>query len=210
MKLFAGREDAGDRLGSAVVSHLEGEPPGVVLGLARGGVPVAVRVARALEWPVFPYIVRKLGVPNHPELAFGAVAGGGATILNTDIIERLRISDTVIREVIEEQLEELERRTRRYRGDRPAPSVEGATAVIVDDGAATGASVRVAVSSLRLADPGRIVVALPVASTDAVRLLRAEVDDVVAIATPDPFVAVGAWYERFDQVTDEEVIALLT
>jgi predicted phosphoribosyltransferase len=180
-----------------------------VLALPRGGVPVAYEVARALHAPLDVFLVRKLGVPGHEELAMGAVATGGVRVLNEQVVRGLGIPDSVIDAVASWELEELRRRERLYRGDRRPPDVRGKTVILVDDGLATGSTMLAAVEALRQQQPARIVVAVPIAAPDTCELLRAEVDDVVCAVTPEPFYAVGLWYRDFSQTSDEEVRELL-
>ena len=180
-----------------------------MLGLPRGGVPVASEVARALEAPLDVFLVRKLGVPGHEELAMGAIATGGLRVLNHDVVRHLRIPEDVVEAVTTRELQELARRERSYRGDRPPPDVHGRTVVLVDDGLATGSSMRAAAMAVRQQEPRRIVVAVPVAAPSTCEDLKAEVDDVVCALTPDPFYAVGLWYGDFSQVSEDEVRRLL-
>ena len=184
-------------------------PDVIVLALPRGGVPVGYEVARRLRAPLDVFLVRKLGVPGHEELAMGAVATGGVRVLNEQVMRGLRIPDSVIDAVAAVELEELRRRERLYRGDRPPPDVRGKTVILADDGLATGSTMLAAVKALRQQQPARIVVAVPVAAPDTCELLRAEVEDVVCTETPEPFYAVGLWYRDFSQTTDEEVRELL-
>jgi predicted phosphoribosyltransferase len=205
---FADRADAGRRLAAALPEY-RGRADVLVLALPRGGVPVAFELAHALEAPLDVFIVRKLGVPGHEELAMGALASGGARLLDNTILRQLRITDHDIRRVTEAEQRELERRERLYRGDRPPPDIAGRTIILVDDGLATGASMRVAVAALRQEHPARIVVAVPIAPPETCDVLRRETDGVVCAMTPEPFYAVGLWYEDFTQTTDEEVRDLL-
>jgi predicted phosphoribosyltransferase len=205
---FHDRVEAGRRLAADLMGYA-GDPDVRVLALPRGGVPVAYEVARALGAPLDVFIVRKLGLPGHEEYAMGAIASGGTVVLGHDIVRRLRIGEAEVQRVIESERRELERRERRYRGDRPPPDVTGRIVILVDDGLATGASMRAAVEALRQERPARIVVAVPVAAPETCAELRGEVDDVVCAVTPDPFHAVGLWYEDFSQTTDEEVADLL-
>jgi predicted phosphoribosyltransferase len=205
---FTNRIDAGSQLG-LVLSEYADRADTLVLGLPRGGVPVAFEVARALNAPLDVFIVRKLGVPGHEEVAMGAIATGGAILIDDTVVRELRIRDSQIDAVIEAEQRELERRERQFRGDRPPPDIAGRTVIIVDDGLATGASMRVAVAALRQEHPGRIVVAVPIAPPDTCVALSREADDVVCAVTPEPFYAVGLWYEDFNQTTDEEVHDLL-
>jgi predicted phosphoribosyltransferase len=204
--LFRDRPDAGRRLAERL-----GPIPGdvVVLGLPRGGIPVAYEVARALGAPLDVFVVRKLGVPGHEELAMGAIASGGVRVVNRDVVEALGIPPRVLDEVARAEGRELERRERSYRDGRAAPEVGGRTVVLVDDGLATGSTMRAAVAALRQLRPARVVIAVPVAAASTCEELRAEVDDVVCADTPEPFVAVGRFYEDFSQTTDDEVRALL-
>jgi putative phosphoribosyl transferase len=205
---FLNRTDAGRRL-AATLSAYAGRPDVIVLALPRGGVVVAYEVARELDVPLDVFIVRKLGVPGHEELAMGAIASGGALVLDEALVRELRISERAFRAVIEAEQRELERREKEYRGDRPPPDIAGRTVVLVDDGLATGASMRVAVAALKQEHPARIVVAVPIAPPETCDALRREVDDVVCAVTPVPFYAVGLWYEDFSQTTDKEVHDLL-
>jgi putative phosphoribosyl transferase len=172
-------------------------------------VPVASEVARALGAPLDVFVVRKLGVPGHEELAMGAIASGGVCMLNDDVVQALRIPRRVIEAVAARELRELERRERAYRGDRPAPEVRGRTVILVDDGLATGSTMRAAVAALRRLGPARIVVAVPTAAPATCEEFRHEADECVCDITPDPFYAVGLWYEDFSQTTDDEVRELL-
>jgi predicted phosphoribosyltransferase len=186
-----------------------GRPDVVVLGLPRGGVPVAAQVARALEAPLDVFVVRKLGVPGREELAMGAVATGGVRVLNEVVVEKLQISDDVIAAVTAREEQEVARREHAYRGDRPPLDVTGATAVLVDDGLATGSTMRAAVAAVRGKDAASVVVAVPCGARGTVKELRKEADDVVCAATPEPFIAVGQCYSDFSQTTDEEVRRLV-
>ena len=181
----------------------------VVLGLPRGGVPVARQVARALGAPLDVFLVRKLGYPGQPELAMGAIASGGIRVLNEDLVRELRLTVDVIDRVAEREEAELGRRERAYRGDRPPLDLAGKAVILVDDGLATGATMRAAVEAVRTRGPGRVVVAVPVAPSHALQELRDRVDDLVGLAAPDPFHAVGLWYEDFREVSDEDVRRLL-
>jgi predicted phosphoribosyltransferase len=181
----------------------------LVLALPRGGVPVAFEVARALRAPLDIFLVRKLGVPGHEELAMGAIATGGVRVLNEDVMEYFRVPGEVIDAVAGEELRELERRERAYRGDRPQPDVRGKIVILVDDGLATGSTMRAAATALRQQRPARIVVAVPVSAPQTCDEYRMGVDEIVCAVTPEPFQAVGLWYEDFSQTTDEEVRGLL-
>jgi predicted phosphoribosyltransferase len=208
--VFQDRADAGVRLAERLASSdVVGDRP-VVLGLPRGGIPVAAPVARALGCPLDVFVVRKLGVPGHEELAMGAIATGGIVVRNEDIIQQLRIDEASLSRVEVAEGAELRRRELAYRGDRKPVGVAGRDVVIVDDGIATGASMRAAVAAVTAAGPRSIVVAVPVASRQAVDSLAAEADAVVALAVPEPFGAVGSWYRDFTQTSDTEVGELLS
>ena len=205
---FRDRRDAG-RLLAAKLSAYAHRPDVIVLALPRGGVPVAYEVARALGAPLDVFVVRKLGVPGHEELAMGAVATGGVRVLNESVVNALGIPDNVIDAVAAQEERELARRERLYRDGRPPPDVRGKTVILVDDGLATGATMHAAIRALRQQHPARIIVAVPVAAPETCEALRAEVDEVICALTPEPFLAVGFWYEDFSQTTDEEVRDLL-
>lgn len=207
-RLFRDRSEAG-RLLAERLPEYAGRPDVLVLALPRGGVPVGYEVARRLHAPMDVFIVRKLGVPGYEEFAMGAVATGGVRVLNEQVVSTLGIPDYVIDAVAAWEQQELERRERLYRGNRPSPDVRGKTVILVDDGLATGSTMLAAVQALRKLDPARIVIAVPVASPDICELLKAEVDEVVCAVTPQPFYAVGLWYRDFSQTTDEEVRELL-
>ena len=206
--LFRDRADAGRHLLSRLGAY-QGRPDVVVLGLPRGGIPVGYEVARGLGAPLDVFVVRKLGVPGQEELAMGAIATGGVRVVNRDVVDALHIAPDVLDRAAAQELRELERRQRFYRGDRPEPQVEGRTVILVDDGLATGSTMRAAVQALRQQRPARIVVAVPVAAFATCEELRREVEDVVCFATPEPFMAVGRFYDDFSQTTDEEVHDLL-
>jgi predicted phosphoribosyltransferase len=205
---FRDRIDAGRRLGALLNAH-ENAPDTIVLGLPRGGVPVAAAVASSLGLPLDVLIVRKLGVPGYPEVAFGAIASGGIEVLNANVIASAHIDELDIERVRLEQSRELGRRERAYRGTRPPLDVTGRTVILVDDGTATGATMRAAVEALRLAAPKKIIVAVGVAPRDVTRKLAKIADEVVAVLVPRTFMAVGAWFDDFTQTTDAEVVALL-
>jgi predicted phosphoribosyltransferase len=205
---FRNRTDAGRQLAEKLAAYAN-RPEILVLALPRGGVPVAFEVARALGVPLDVFLVRKLGVPGYEELAIGAVATGGVRVLNNEIVRGLGISEHEIDAVVARELQELARRDRLYRGDRQPPDVGGRTVILVDDGLATGATMRAAVQVLRQQQPARIVAAVPTASPDTCQVLKAEADDVICAMTPEPFFAVGHWYEDFTQTTDDEVRELL-
>jgi putative phosphoribosyl transferase len=205
---FADRVEAGQALGAALAAYA-GRDDVVVLGLPRGGVPVAAEVARALGAPLDVLLVRKLGVPGQPELAMGAIAEDGVALVNDDILRDLGIGRDAVDRVIAEEAPELARRLRAYRGGRSGVDVAGRTAIVVDDGLATGASMEAACRVLAARGAARLVVAVPVAASEARDRLGTVADEVVAVATPSPFWAVGAWYADFRQTTDEEVVAAL-
>jgi len=205
---FRDRIEAGQLL-AARLSAYAGRSDVLVLALPRGGVPVAYEVARALEAPLDVFVVRKLGVPGHEELAMGAIASGGVCVLNDEVVQALRIPRRVIEAVAARELRELQRRERSYRRNRPAPAVSGRTVILVDDGLATGSTMRAAVAALRRLGPGRIIVAVPTAAPSTCEEFRHEADECVCDMTPDPFYAVGLWYEDFSQTTDDEVRDIL-
>ena len=205
---FRDRTDAGRHLAEKLAAYANRSDV-LVLALPRGGVPVGFEVARALGAPLAVFLVRKLGVPGYEELAMGAVATGGIRVLNDEIVRGLGISEHQIDAVVARELQEVARRERLYQGDRPPPDVAGRTIILVDDGLATGATMRAAVAALRQQRPARIVIAVPTASPDTSEALKAEADDVICTITPEPFFAVGHWYDDFTQTTDEEVRGLL-
>ncbi len=205
---FKDRKDAGRRLAQKLSAYAE-QPNPLILALPRGGVPVAFEVALALRVALDILIVRKLGLPGQDELAIGAIAPGGIRVLNGDIIHMLGVPDEVIDFVVNRETQELQRRETHYRGDRPAPEVRGRTVFLIDDGLATGASMRAAVAGLRAQRPARIIMAVPVAAPEACEAFRSDVDEVVCTMTPQPFYGVSRWYEDFSQISDEEVRALL-
>jgi putative phosphoribosyl transferase len=206
---FADRDEAGRRLGAALRRYASDQDL-IVLALPRGGVPVAARIAEALSAPLDVCIVRKLGVPGFEELAMGAIASGGALVLNTEMIAELGYAQEVVDRIVDREEREVRRRESIFRGDRPFPDLSGRTVIVVDDGAATGASMRAAVVALRQLRPRKIVVALPVASREAARLLSAAADDFVCLLEPEPFYGVGSWYGDFTQLSDGEVRAMIT
>jgi predicted phosphoribosyltransferase len=206
---FRNRTDAGRQLAERLAAYAN-RPDVLVLALPRGGVPVGYEVARALATPLDVFLVRKLGVPGYEELAMGAVAIGEVRVLNDEIVRGLGVSKHEINAMVAREMQELARRERLYRGDRPPPDVAGRTVILVDDGLATGATMRAAVEALGQQHPARTVVAVPTASPDTCEALKAEADDVICAMTPERFVAVGHWYEDFTQTTDDEVRELLT
>src|SRR5262245_7693248 len=197
-RLFRDRTDAGRALGARLAAYAH-RPDVLVLGRPRGGVPVAFEVAKTLQAPLDVFLVRKLGVPGREELAMGAIATGGVRILNPEIIRSFGVSDRIIERVSEEEERELKRRERAYRGDRPPLDAAGRIVVVVDDGLATGSSMRAATIALRKLEPARTVVAVPVAAPETCSELQTQVDEIVCVDTPDPLYAVGLWYENFDQ-----------
>jgi predicted phosphoribosyltransferase len=205
---FRNRTEAGRKLAQKLASYAD-QPDVLVLALPRGGVPVAYEVVKALHAPLDVFLVRKLGVPGHEELAMGAVATGGVRVLNDQVVRALGIPDYVINAVAAGEEQELERRERLYRGDHPPPEVRSRTVILVDDGLATGSSMQAAVRALRQQQPAKIVVAVPTASPEACDALKQEANEVICAVTPQPFHAVGVWYEDFSQTTDEEVRELL-
>jgi predicted phosphoribosyltransferase len=205
---FRDRNEAG-RLLAEKLRMYASYPNVIVLALPRGGVPVGYEVAHALGAPLDIFLVRKLGVPGYEELAMGAVASGGVRVLNDDLVRSLRIPEYVIDAVTAWEQQELARRERVYRGDRPEPDIRGRSVILVDDGLATGSTMLAAIQALRQQQPARIVMAVPTAPPDTCQEMRAQADDVVCAITPEPFYSVGLWYEDFSQTTDEEVRELL-
>jgi putative phosphoribosyl transferase len=206
--LFRDRRESG-RLLATQLTRYAGRPDLLVLGLPRGGVPVACEVAQSLGAPLDVFLVRKLGVPGHEEVAMGAIATGGVQVINEDLVRQLGLPSEAIATVAAREQRELERREREYRGSRPAPGVAGKTVILVDDGLATGFTMRAAVQALRRLKPARVVVAVPVASPESCEELTSFADDVVCAVTPRAFRAVGQWYEDFSETSDEEVRSLL-
>ncbi|HEY2854934.1 MAG TPA: phosphoribosyltransferase [Gemmatimonadaceae bacterium] len=205
---FRNRKDAGRRLAAELRLYANRNDV-IVLALPRGGVPVGFEVASELDAPLDVFVVRKLGLPWHEELAMGAIASGGVRILDRDLIRVARISDEEIERVTATEEAELERRERRYRGNRALPDLRGKTVILVDDGLATGSTMRAAVAALRQEGPARVVVAVPVAAPETCDAFRDITDDIVCAVTPEPFHAVGLWYDDFSQTTDDEVHDLL-
>jgi predicted phosphoribosyltransferase len=206
--LFQDRVEAGRQLAAELTAYAD-RPDVLVLALPRGGVPVAYEVARALHAPLDVFLVRKLGVPGQGELAMGAIAAGGVRVPNEDVLRALDIPDDVLDAVAGEERQELARRERAYRDGRPAPDVRGRTVILVDDGLATGSTMRAAVAALRRQGPARVVVAVPVGAPEACADFRYEADEAVCARTPEPFEAVGQWYADFSPTTDDEVRDLL-
>jgi len=206
---FRDRHDAGQQLARQLMAYA-GNPNVWVLALPRGGVPVAFEVAQALAVPLDICVVRKLGVPGQPELAMGAIATGGVCILNPAVIQELSIREAEIEAVIQRELKELSRRERLYRGDRPLPDLSGRTVILIDDGLATGATLRAAIAALQSRQPQRLIGAAPVAAHTAVQELRDQVDEIVVTLAPHALHAIGLWYDDFSQTSDAEVQRLLS
>jgi putative phosphoribosyl transferase len=205
---FRDRAEAGRAL-ARLLSHYAGRDDVIVLALPRGGVPVAAEVAKELGAPLDVFVVRKLGVPGHEELAMGAIASGGVLVLDDGVLRWLGISEEQVQRALTRELDELRRREAAYRNGRPLPDLKGKTVILVDDGLATGASMQAAARAVRRHQPARIVIAVPVASRATCDQFRDDVDEVVCAVTPEPFDAVGNWYEDFSQTSDEEVRELL-
>jgi predicted phosphoribosyltransferase len=205
---FRDRTEAG-RILAQELSHYEGRDDVIVLALPRGGVPVGYEVARALRAPLDVFVARKLGLPGYPELAMGAIAAGGVAVLDRALVHRLGISEETIRQVVAQEARELERREVAYRDGRPPPDLKGKTVILVDDGLATGATMRAAALAAKEHQPERVIVAVPVAAPQTCDEFRGDVDEIICAVTPEPFYAVGIWYENFDQTTDNEVRELL-
>lgn len=206
---YRDRTDAGQQLAAALTGRYAGRDDVLVLGLPRGGVPVAYEVAAALGAPLDVMVVRKLGAPSHKEYAIGAIASGGVTILDKQAIDALQIKPSTLETIAAEEHEELERRERRYRQGRAMPPMQGRSVILVDDGLATGATMTAAVAAVRKASPATIAAAVPVGSEEACDRIRAHVDELVCLSVPPIFRAVGLWYNHFDQTSDEEVLRLL-
>ena len=205
---YRDRVDAGRRL-AGLLRRYANRPDVVVLALPRGGVPVAFEVATALHVPLDVFVVRKLGLPSHPELAIGAIASGGVRLVDESAVRRFGVTDSQLAAVSAAEERELERRERAYRHRLPSPDLHGKTVILIDDGLATGASMAAAATAVRAQDPARIVVAVPVAARETCDAFGEMVDELVCAATPEPFNAVGLWYEDFSQTSDEEVHQLL-
>jgi len=205
---FLNRSEAGQVLARAL-EQFKNAPDALVLALPRGGVPVAYEVARTLNLPLDVFVVRKLGVPGHEELAMGAIASGGVRALNDSVIRDLDIPESTIDRVAVREEEELRRREHAYRGEKPAPRIAGRTVILVDDGLATGSTMKAAVAALRQQRPKAIVVAVPLAPLETCEDLKSKADEVICALTPEPFYSVGLWYENFEQTTDKEVTDLI-
>ena len=208
MSLFNDRADAG-KSWRKKLSEYANRSDVIILALPRGGVPVAFEVAKELNVKMDVFIVRKLGVPGNEELAMGAIASDNIRVLNEDVIRSFQIPQSVIDEVAVNELRELERRERLYRGNRPKPDISGSTVILIDDGLATGATMRAAAAAVKTKNPAKIVIAVPTAASDTCSAFENEVDKTICVATPEPFYGVGAWYEDFSQTTDKEVCELL-
>ena len=206
--IYHDRSEAGKELATKLSAYKDRDDV-LVLALPRGGVPVAFEVAQALDAPLDVFLVRKLGVPGHEELAMGAIATGGVRVLNEEVVDYLKIPERVIDSITAEELKELKRREIAYRGNRPEPEVKGKTVILIDDGLATGSTIRAAAQALRQQQPARIVVAVPVSAPETCDEYRIGVDEIICAATPEPFWGVGLWYHDFSQTTDEEVRDLL-
>jgi putative phosphoribosyl transferase len=206
--LFRNRTEAGQQLANKLRNYAN-QPDAIVLGLPRGGIPVAYEVAKALNLPLDVFLVRKLGTPSHEELAMGAIASGGARVLNDEVVQSLRISEAAIEEEAQKEKQELDRREKAYRGDRPPLDVSDRTVILVDDGLATGSTMHAAAIALREQNPKQIVAAVPVSAPETCQEYKVEVDKIICAETPRPFRAVGLWYDQFPQTTDDEVRDLL-
>jgi putative phosphoribosyl transferase len=206
--MFQDRAEAGRQLAKKL-AHYSNRPDVLILALPRGGVPVAFEVAEALKAPLDVFVVRKLGTPGQEELAMGAIASGGVRVLHDEVVRELGISASEIESVTAKEQRELERREVLYRGDRPLPDLHGQTVILVDDGIATGTTMRVAIAALKKQSPTRLVVAVPVAPLSTYEELKREVRDVICLLTPEAFFAISLWYERFPQTSDKEVRDLL-
>jgi predicted phosphoribosyltransferase len=205
---FHDRREAGTRL-AALLQHYAGRPDVVVLALPRGGVPVAFEVAEALGAPLDVFLVRKLGMPGHPEFAMGAIASGGIRVLSRDVLSMYGVSDAAVEQVARIEQAELERREREYREHHPAADITGKTVILIDDGLATGSTMKAAVEAVRALKPARVIVAVPVGAPQTCFEFRAIADEAVCASMPEPFSAVGLWYDDFSQTSDAEVRELL-
>lgn len=206
--IFQNRTDAGQKLAEGLTEYKNRDDV-LILALPRGGVPVAFEAARKLNAPLDVFLVRKLGVPGHEELAMGAIASGGVRVLNETVVNPLRIPESVINAVAEKEQRELERREREYRDALPSPEIEGKIVILIDDGLATGATMRAAAIALKQQNPAKIIIAVPVSSPETCDEFEQEVDAIICAATPQPFYGVGIWYRDFSQTTDKEVRELL-
>jgi putative phosphoribosyl transferase len=207
--MFRDRSDAGRILASRL-THYKGRKDVVVLALPRGGIPVAYEIGKELGVPVDVFVVRKLGVPGQEELAMGAIASGDVRIINYDVVNQFGIDQETIDRITDEERQELRRREQLYRGDRRPPALAGKSIILVDDGIATGSTMRAAIAAMRQSTPARLIVAVPVAAASTYREMSAEVDEFICPETPEAFFAISQWYERFEQTTDDEVRDLLS
>ncbi|PFH09747.1 putative phosphoribosyl transferase [Collimonas sp. PA-H2] len=205
---FKNRTEAGARLAQQLGVY-SGHPDAIVLALPRGGVPVGFAIAKALEIPLDVLLVRKLGVPGNEECAMGAIASGGLCVMQPDILTHFDISMEVVEATVQRKLKELAEREQLYRASRPALQLAGRTAIIVDDGLATGSTMLAALNAAREAKVARLIVAVPVAASEGIRQIEAQADEAVFLMNPEPFYAVGVWYDDFRQTADDEVIGLL-
>lgn len=208
MEVFQNRQQAGQKLASLLLSHKH-KPNTIILALPRGGVPVGFELAQTLELPIDVFLVRKLRVPGQEELAMGAVAINDICVFNKDIIEALQIPQELIHQEIDKQKAIIAVRNQLYRANRPAPDLTGKTVILVDDGIATGATLRAAVNAIKLQTPNQVIIATPVAAVDSCNTLAHEVDEIICLQTPEPFHGVGYWYKDFSEVSDAKVIELL-
>jgi putative phosphoribosyl transferase len=206
--IFRNRKQAGQRLAKKLTAYTE-QLDVLVLALPRGGVPVGFEVASSLHVPLDVFTVRKLGTPGQEELAMGAIAPGGVRVINHEVVRAMMISEVTIEEVVQREQEELERREKAYRGDRPKLEIKDKTIILVDDGLATGASMRAAVHAIRKQSPKKIIVAVPVGAASTCMSFNDLADEVICLETPEPFYGVGAWYDDFSQTSDEEVRTLI-
>lgn len=209
MRRFRDRSHAGQELAKRLAAYADRDDV-LVLALPRGGVPVGFEVARALNAPLDVFLVRKLGLPGHEEFAIGAIASGGLTLLNRDVIRAYGVSDAALQSVVDRERAELERREQAYRSARGFPSLQGKTIILVDDGLATGSTMRAAAAAVRERKPSRVVIAVPIAPPETCAALRDAADEIVCGATPERFYAVGLWYEDFAQMDDDDVREILT
>ena len=207
--MFRDRSDAGRILASRL-THYKGRKDLVVLALPRGGIPVAYEIGKELGVPVDVFVVRKLGVPGQEELAMGAIASGDVRIINYDVVNQFGIDQETIDRVTDKERQELRRREQLYRGDRRPPALAGKSIILVDDGIATGSTMRAAIAAIRQSTPARLIVAVPLAAASTYREISAEVDEIICPETPQSFFAISQWYERFEQTTDGEVRDLLS
>lgn len=206
--MFVDRLDAGKKLAVRLQAYTD-NPNLLILALPRGGVPVAAVVSAALRAPFDVFLVRKIGVPLHPELAMGAVAEGGVKVLNRELVDELGVRESEVEKVSAEEQRELERRVRAFRGSRELPPIDGKVVILIDDGLATGSTMEAAVMAMRQRKPAKVIVAVPVAARETVERMKTIADEVVCVEIPDPFQAVGLWYDDFSQLTDQDVVEVL-